>query len=519
MTTTSDQQQQPLPVETAGTDSTWEEIGFAEFPIVATSLKRPPLDTIEYVEPLGYNEKREPLTRTWQVVGSTEYGRPRLPDLDVFIAILVLLQRQSYTKKLVLCSVKDICDIVGLTAGGETYKRVRMAFIRFQTTSYIAKNVFTDPRTKQRVISEGWSIISDHRLIPDHVESSAGDGLPPSYFAVSAAFLNRLRTGQMKPVDLGLWRQLPLGLEKPIYHYLDKNLYGGKDRHEIGIKKFSERIGLTGKYDRSQLQRLYRKPLQNLVELGFLSEFKFERSKSSDDPVKVIVFPGPRARTQRRLTRALPIPERVAQPVSEPTPKTPPQGSAQDLVRLFHELAHGAIPQTLSKSEVGKAQQLLDIQGDQELARYTVEYACAQARLTGFAVQNFGAVFSNNYPDRARAQHQAEQEQLVRSRAQAEQARLEAEYHLWTNQELDKRWQALGPETQEVAIKAADSQLEEKIGRRGMSVMTPTARRNTAERLARSKLDSSLLSFEEWLAGHKPTTSPNQRASRPYTEA
>jgi hypothetical protein len=209
MTPKAEDKVQAQPARPERADTTWEEIGFAEFPIVTTSLKRPPSDTLEFIEPIGKDAEGNPLHRTWKMVSSSEYGLPRLPDLDIFVAILKALERHNYEKKLIPCTAADICADVGLTPGGETYQRVKAAFLRFQTTDYVAQNVFTDPKTKNRVVSEGWSIIADHRIVTDAAKPSS-DGLPPSFFAVSSTFLNRLRQGQRKQVDLGFWRQLEL---------------------------------------------------------------------------------------------------------------------------------------------------------------------------------------------------------------------------------------------------------------------------------------------------------------------
>lgn len=272
-----------------GSDQTWEEIGFAEFPIVTTSLKRPPFDTLKFVEEIGTDEQGNPINRTWNMVGSREYGLPRLPDLDVYMAILKLVEQSKYRERSINCTIKDICDIAGLAAGGATYDRVKGAFARYATTTYVAERVFRDQKTKVLIPFESWEIISESRF----TENPAA---LPSFFEVGKKFLTKLQSGQLKPVDLSLWRELPLGLEKPIYHYLDKNFYGGKNRHEIGLKKLSERIALTGHYRPYDLQRLLRKPLTNLVAISFLSRFSFEPSKSFQDPVKLVVVPGPRAR-------------------------------------------------------------------------------------------------------------------------------------------------------------------------------------------------------------------------------
>ena len=92
-------------------------------------------------------------------------------------------------------------------------------------------------------------------------------------FEVGNRFLEKLRNGQLKTVDLALWRELPLGLEKPLYHFLDKNFYQ-KSRYEIGLCKLAKRIALTGKYDNAQRRRKIEKPLRNLLALDFLAEFR-----------------------------------------------------------------------------------------------------------------------------------------------------------------------------------------------------------------------------------------------------
>src|SRR5262249_39097279 len=97
---------------------TKEEIGFAEFPIVITSRKRPNVNTFEFTEVIGYDEHGQPLHRTWQIVGSQEYGPPRDADLDVLVGILKILERHAYRNRIVPCTAKDICTIAGLARGG-----------------------------------------------------------------------------------------------------------------------------------------------------------------------------------------------------------------------------------------------------------------------------------------------------------------------------------------------------------------------------------------------------------------
>ncbi len=490
------------------TDATWEEIGFAEYPIVTTSLKRPPFDTLEFVEPLGRDASGQPVNRTWQMVSSTEYGLPRLPDLDVFVAILKALERHRYEKKLIPCTAKDICADVGLVPGGETYKRLRAAFLRFQTTDYVAKNVFTDPTTKQRVISEGWSIIADHRIVADPGDAHAQDGLPASYFAVSSTFLNRLRTGQLKPLDLGLWRQLPLGLEKPIYHYLDKNFHGGKDRHEIGLNKLGKRIGLTGQYKPFDLKRLYKKPLGNLLALGFLSGFRFERSRSVDDPEKVVFLPGPRARTQRQATPRVPTyqtaPELTADERINANSATP-EPDIEQLVAYFSLKQFGVEKRTVTPREREAARRILEhAHGEVDVARAIVDYAIREARQTGFKMRSIGGVLTNSYPERALAVREAERSNASEALERRNREDLREQYDKWYRQEVYRRYQGLeAAERDRLFAEALD---DLRSGRQGATFLSwpEHSRRLILEGKARRRLGRDLPSFEEWVDSNRP---------------
>lgn len=416
-------------------DRTWEDIGFAEFPVVTTALKRPPFNTLEFTDKIGVGKDGRPIYRTWQIVGSEEYGLPRLGDLDIFIAILKLLERHNYEKKLVPCTAKDICEIAGIARGGQTYQRIREAFLRFQTTSYVAKNYFTDPATGDRVLSEGWDIITDHRIVADSSAGQSLDGLPPSYFAVSNTFLARLRGGKLKPLDLALWRELPLGLEKPLFHYLDKNLYR-KSAHEVGLRKLSQRIGLTGTYDLAQLKRRLTKPLSTLTDKHFLREFRFERSKMPADPWKLVALPGPRARGTVR------------------------GGIEQrDAARRAPE------------SRISRNSAIVGRSAHRRVAAFT--------HRTGLS-----------------AEYDAPRVPAVATRDHDPSARLA--YRAWCREETERRYDAL--EVEERAQKVADAMAELQRGRHAeiFLIWPESFRRMMAENKVRRTLARDLPSFEEW---------------------
>ncbi len=484
-------------------DVTWEEIGFAEFPVVTTSLKRPPTDTIEFAEQLGIDDQGEARFRTWKVVASREFGLPRLPDLDVFIGILKLLEQHNYERRLVVCTARDICQIAGLSRGGETYSRIKAALQRFTHTGYSAKNVFRHPGSKEVILAEDWDILSDFRLLAERQDTAIEDGLPSSYVAVSAAFLNRLKNGQRKPIDLGLWRELPLGLEKPIYHYLDKNFHGGKERHEIGLTKFGKRIALMGTYKPSKLKRLYAKPLTNLTRLGFLAGFRFEESRTPDDPEKVVFLPGPRARSQRRTEPRIPTYQKAAEPRSKERlsgNSATPEPPSDQLVTYFSLKQFGVEKISATNRERATAATILEhAKGDLDTARAIIDFAIAESRKTNFNMRTIGAVLTNTYPERAIAALEATRaatEAAVRRRAEAD---LKQQYETWHRAEVGRRLAGLSPQERERLVTEASEEL--RAGKNGaMFDQWPEQRERLVDHKVRRRIGHDLPSYNEWLS-------------------
>jgi len=527
MTRPAQEQLQPQPIRVAlafpaGTDldTSREEISLAEFPITTMAQRRPGVTEASFEEFFGLDEQGAPIYRKWTIVGSEKYGLPIAGDEDIYVALMKMLEQHDFNERVIACTRYQICQFLRLEPDGKLYRRIADAFYRFRHTSFVAQNVFRDPANGALIRHETFGIIDSFKFvdrIPRARRQPAKQAeLPLSYFRVGDEFLRRLRDGKLKRLDLQFWRQLSTYLTNRLYRFLDKNRYR-KTHYEIGLTKLAQRIGLSATHPEKELKRLLRRPLEELRSKEFLLSHAYLKAREGWK-VQIAFNPAYEPYRSRRPEAPPPAPDTPSLPLE---PSTAPD-EAPDLVRRFHELAHGAAPKVVSKSELAKAQKLLDLQGSYELARYTVDFACAQARATGFAVQNFGAVFSNNYPDRARAEHEAERARAEHQRAYLEDARLHNEYDQWFDERLDQRWQAMGPEVQEAAIKAADDELQGRLGAKALHLMTAKARRGTAERLARGKLGNGLPSFEEWHQTRQttlrsPTLTRPKTLHRPYT--
>jgi len=500
MTTTSSDTKQDYTVTphrqvltpTRVSDTTREEIGFAEFPIVTAAVKRPPFNTLEFVEQVGL-VKGKPIYRTWKMVGSEEYGLPRLPDLDVFIAILRLAERHQYRKRVIMTTAKELCDIAGITPGGETYTRLKLGLNRFTTTSYVSDRVFKHPKSKQPILGEAWSIVAEFRLLPDIQDPAVADGLPPSYIMLGEKFLNRLRNGQLKSVDLALWRKLPSTLAKPLYHYLDKNLYK-KTRFEIGTRKLAERIAITGKYNPSQRRRLFEVHAQTLVKHGVLDRFKFEpaTSTSTSDPEKIVIFPGPH--TLAKSTRKIVVEKSSTGTTPTEAMSKPSKGvsdePAFEILNYYAQVLPGA--SVTGRANERLARKLLDrCSGDIEKAKQVIVHFRREAALTNWEnIHSFAALFSHEekYIDKALNHEHHERRTDEAHAKQMREEKLLNEYHLHIAAELDQ-WEKDYPkdyaERLKGAKKAALSSQDRRFRRWTDDTLTSFARHRVRAQLHR----------------------------------
>lgn len=492
-------------------DYTIEEIGLAEWPIVIASKKRPPVNTVEFSEKVGTDpETGEPLERSWKMLGSEDYGLPYLPDLDLFVSILQLAHRYEYQKPIVNTTAHELCALAGITPGGTTYQRMLAGLNRFKFSGYAADRVFHKPGARTPIIGEAWSIISNFRLLPDYQDPDIRDGMPASYLHIDIRFLNRLRNGQQKPLDLVIWRQLGSGLAKPLYRYVHKNLYN-KDRYEIGTQKLVSRIGVLTAYNPAQRKRLLRPHIQRLVDCGILHRSStFEKSQMSHDPEKVIFFPGPEARkTRRKGKRAItPTIEAKQLPESLSAPNLEAVSSAYPtLMAHFSSLNQFQTERArTTRSEREVLRQVLDhADGDLEAAKYIISYALEKWP----GMKTIRGVLENGYPEQALGERKQREQ---RAKESAERRQRDEEYQRAMEarfEEGKRRFLELSEEAQEELMAEHKEKLVRHIKDRTSSSFTPDKIIRIARGAAIKEFVDKELPVGEWMDDWREKHQPN----------
>jgi hypothetical protein len=111
------------------------------------------------------------------------------------------------------------------------------------------------------------------------------------------------KAGYLKRIDLDVYRRLQSAIAKRLYRLLDKRFYH-KGRWEFDLRELAcEHVGLSRKYDASQIKRKLRPAIAELEDLRFLQPLSSEQQFRQVCPGKWTV----QFITQRKKTAA-PLP-------------------------------------------------------------------------------------------------------------------------------------------------------------------------------------------------------------------
>ena len=92
---------------------------------------------------------------------------------------------------------------------------------------------------------------------------------PLSSFAWNEVVFRSFKSGYLKAIDFGVFRQLKFAAAKRMYRFLDKRFYH-KSRWEFDLVEFAfEHIGLSRNYDTGQLKRRLQAAITELESVGF----------------------------------------------------------------------------------------------------------------------------------------------------------------------------------------------------------------------------------------------------------
>ena len=136
-----------------------DELNLAEFPIalVADSAKPGQL-TLTFSDTILDNSTRQQVDRSVAVHGTEEWGLPAAQDEEVLVGLLQLCHLSGLPKHFRFTRYQ-LCQLMRLSIGGASYRRIYMALHRLSTTSYNYRYSWRDKTNQEWVPSQVFSYI------------------------------------------------------------------------------------------------------------------------------------------------------------------------------------------------------------------------------------------------------------------------------------------------------------------------------------------------------------------------
>ena len=254
-----------------------DELNFAEFPLgsladsVATETK-----SLIFTDTIFDQGTNQPVTRKLTISPSSEYGLPRALDEEVILGLIQLSNRDGFNDRKVHFSSYELIKLLGWSDSTKSYKRIEEALKRWVgVTLYYDKAWWS--KEERSWVSEHFHVIEsvttyDRERKAQRKKLKLEDpNAARSYFVWSDQVFQSFRAGNLKEIDLGVYRELESSIAKRLYRFLDKRFYH-KANLEFELLNFAyEKIGIARTNKPSEVKRLLLKPILELEAIGFIA--------------------------------------------------------------------------------------------------------------------------------------------------------------------------------------------------------------------------------------------------------
>ncbi len=251
-----------------------DELNLAEFPLAAIADRVPDNQkTLVFEDKIFDSGKSEMITRRLTISASDKYGLPTSLDDEVILGLIQLTKQKRFSERKVNFSRYQLIQILGWRHEGRSYDRLEKSLKRWLGVTLYYDKAWWD-KDEQTWVDENFHILEQVTLYDQERRlkrlRSANTEPPLSSFAWNEVVFRSFKSGYLKAIDLGVFRQLEYAAAKRMYRFLDKRFYH-KPRWEFDLMEFAcEHIGLSRNYDTGQLKRRLQPSIAELEAVGFL---------------------------------------------------------------------------------------------------------------------------------------------------------------------------------------------------------------------------------------------------------
>ena len=241
----------------------------------------------------------------WRVTPHPASGRPGPLAHRVHRAVEQLItERGLPTENPIPFSIHNLCQRMGIQAGGTEYRKVRAALVAIRGTQVESKGMFY-AKSQSRYIDQVFSlyerIIFTGERLPDGAVSER------NLLWLGSWYLESLNSMYVKPLDYGYYLKLHTPIARRLYELLGVKFYRVADNEQPVIRyRYSTLCRLLPVKRHTYRSRMLQQlgpAHEELIRGGFLEMVRDSRVPHRSDWY-VIYRPGPKALAEIKATKA-----------------------------------------------------------------------------------------------------------------------------------------------------------------------------------------------------------------------
>jgi len=249
-----------------------DELNLAEFPI-ALLASRPDKTrkTVHFEDRTRDRGQNAWVTRRLVISASDEYGLPTALDDEVILGLIQLTQETGFLDRRVFFSRYRLLRVLGWRNEGKSYRRLEISLRRWLGVTFYYEKAWWD-KAAQAWVNEYFHILEQVSFY-DSRGPARGNRLGEpalSMFVWNDVVFRSFRSGNLKRIDMELYRGLHSPVAKRLYRLLDKRFYHRRDWTFHLRELACEHIGLSRGYDTAGLKRKLRPAIAELEKIGYI---------------------------------------------------------------------------------------------------------------------------------------------------------------------------------------------------------------------------------------------------------
>lgn len=247
-------------------------MNLAEFPIaLLASRPNKALKTIQFEDRTWDKSRGDWVVRRLVISASDEYGLPTALDDEVILGLIQLTQESGFLDRRVFFSRYRLLRVLGWRNEGKSYRRLETSLKRWLGVTFYYEKAWWD-KAAQAWVNEYFHILEQVSFY-DPRGPARGNRLGEpalSMLVWNDVVFRSFRSGNLKRIDMELYRGLHSPVAKRLYRLLDKRFYHRREWTFHLRELACEHIGLSRGYDTAGLKRKLRPAIAELETIGYI---------------------------------------------------------------------------------------------------------------------------------------------------------------------------------------------------------------------------------------------------------